>query len=286
MQYRTIGDLNLSLLGLGTSRLASMGAHNSRSTVANLIAAAEDAGVNFIDTADTYGSSACERTLGQVLSHGHPDFYIATKAGFTVLDLPRPLRALNQPGKKVLSYLGRRQNFSATNIARRIDDSLRRLRREAIDLYFLHEPSIAALRDEDLMEALTAAVASGKIRHLGVSGDDPQVIRAASCIPEFSVVQTRLPDPPPAPDPISHDQVKAVIVNQVLRSVSSPLYKMAERASLEQGLPPFYLLLRHAAVPPAVRVVLTGTSNPKHIVDNAVALCEPVTADDELTRRQ
>lgn len=283
MQYREIGDLKLSLLGLGTSRLASLGARNSPSAVANLIAAAADAGVNFIDTADTYGSSACERALGQVLSRRHSDFHIATKAGFTVVDLPRPLRALNQSGKKVLTHLGRRQNFSATTISRHIDDSLRRLRREAIDVYFLHEPSIAALRDDDLMEVLTTAVASGKIRYLGVSGDDTEMIRAATCIPEFTVVQTRLPDTRPVPDSIWNNQGCAVIVNQVRRSTSSPLYEIAQHAGIERGLPPLHLLLRHAAVPPAVRVVLTGTSNPAHIAQNAAALSDPITADDKLT---
>src|SRR5580700_1104630 len=160
--------MEVSVLGLGTSRLASLGTRHSRRDVARLLDTASEQGVNFIDTADTYGSGACERLLG-VLLRGQPErFTIATKGGLGGVDLPVPLRPLNQLLKARLRRTGRAMAFDPIVIARRIDGSLRRLRRDAIDLYFLHDPPLPALTD-DLVQVMLNAIAAGKIVRFGVS---------------------------------------------------------------------------------------------------------------------
>ena len=67
MESTTIEGIKVSPIGLGTSRLASLGAGHSVRQAARLLDVAFDLGVTFIDTADTYGSTACERWLGEVM---------------------------------------------------------------------------------------------------------------------------------------------------------------------------------------------------------------------------
>ena len=100
LEQRSIGGFKVSVLGLGTSRLASLGAGGSLRQAGRLLDAAADLGVSFIDTADTYGSTQAERWLGELMQkHGHR-FVVATKCGLPTVDLPRPLRPFNQPSKE------------------------------------------------------------------------------------------------------------------------------------------------------------------------------------------
>ena len=99
MEQRSIGGFKVSVLGLGTGRLASLGAGGSLSHAARLLDAAADLGISFIDTADTYGSTQAERWLGELM-HKRVRFVVAAKCGLATVDLPRPLRPLNQPAKK------------------------------------------------------------------------------------------------------------------------------------------------------------------------------------------
>lgn len=282
MQYRSIGSLNVSLLGLGTSRLASLGAAASRSDAARLLDVASDLGVNFIDTADTYGSSDCERLLGELLAGKQDRFHISTKGGLTVVDLPGRLRYVNQIGKKALQQMGRRHDFSPPTIARCIDNSLRRLQREVLDVYFLHEPPASVLGDEGLLDVLRSAVKNGKVRYFGVASDDPEVVLAASNIADCSVVQTKAGGSDALGEVFGRADGMSLVVNQATSSFSGPVQKAAEGTARERGLSRLGVLLRHAAVAPAVRVVLTGTSNPAHLRENAQAFEAPLTEADNL----
>jgi aryl-alcohol dehydrogenase-like predicted oxidoreductase len=189
---------------------------------------------------------------------------------------------MNQPGKKALALLGRRQNFDGAAIERRIDASLRRLRRDVIDIYYLHEPPVAAIHNEELMNVLRKAVIAGKIRYLGVSGDSLPVLDAATKVTDFSVVQTRLGQDYGRGSLSGDRGGPAIILNQVLTSAPPSLVSAAERRVAERGLSRSGVLLRHAAVPAAVRVVLVGTSQPDHLRANAKAFQDQITDADLL----
>ena len=301
MQVTTIGDIEVSRLGLGTSRMASLGTGRSRRDAARLLDAAADLGVTLIDTADSYGSTACERWLGEVMPRRAQHFVLATKCGLARASLPGPLRAFNQPVKKVLQHAGPRHYLRPDYVRRSIEASLRRLRRERIEIYFLHSPPAGIEERDDLFRVLDDARAAGKIGVYGVSTPDPGVICKVARVRHCMIAQTtvnplaasRLPSEFTAPGGLSSVEL---IANHVLIGSSllfgvpgncapavASLARRLDAISAEQGLSRPHLLLRHAAAMPGVKAVLTGTSNPVHLSENVAALAAPPGPEDLLT---
>lgn len=145
MRYRTIGrtGVQVSVLGLGTNQLGRVVDETDAKT---MIDRAHELGVNFIDTAESYGGGASETLLGKALAVRRHDFVLATKTG-----------AGNDPGR-----------LTRARIMRRLDESLARLATDFIDLYYLHFPDAATPLDETL-RAMEDAVRAGKIRYVGIS---------------------------------------------------------------------------------------------------------------------
>jgi aryl-alcohol dehydrogenase-like predicted oxidoreductase len=149
MQYRTLGrtGIQVSPYALGTLMFAtSMGNAPEEST--RIIHKALDAGINFVDTADAYGDS--EEVLGKALEGRRDDVVLATKFG-------RP--AGEDPN---------RQGASRRWIVTAVENSLRRLRTDHIDLYQLHVPD-PRTDIEETLSALTDLIHSGKVRAIGAS---------------------------------------------------------------------------------------------------------------------
>jgi len=306
LEQRSIGGFKVSVLGLGTGRLASLGAGGSLRDAARLLDTAADLGISFIDTADTYGSTQAERWLGELLPRRSQHFVVATKCGLPAVDLPRPLRALNQPMKKVIQRTGKKHYLDPAYVRRSIDASLRRLRRERLELYFIHEPPAGVEQLDELFSTLAEARTAGKIGSYGVCTPDPQIIRAVVEAGRCEVVQT-------AVDPLVTDELRSalasagqpgrveVVANHVLGhrqphggavegavegEVAPPVASLDRRLdslSAERGVSRAHLLIRHAAALSNVRVVLTGTGNPAHLADNAAALALPTAQEDLLT---
>lgn len=113
--------------------------------------AAYEAGINFIDTADFYGLGHSEELIGQWLKSRKPEVIIASKVGNTIVD--------GKPG----------QDFSKKHILSAIENTLRRLGVESLDLYQLHGPGLAVLEKGECLEALAELKSAGKIKHWGVS---------------------------------------------------------------------------------------------------------------------
>lgn len=285
-----LGSIEVSVLGLGTGRLASLGAGNSSREIARLLDTASELGITFIDTADTYGSSAAERILGNLLRSRPGRFHVATKGGLAVADLPGPLRPLNQFAKKGLQKAGRVDNFAPAVIRKRLEASLRRLRTDAVDVYYLHLPPLQAVRDEQLIATMGDALKSGKIRQFGISSDDPAVLRVAVELAECTVVQTHV-SPFAGGGGFEETRTEmvaagmSVVANHVLAGADgppSPVQQAIARRASEVGLSQRGVLIRHAAAQPGVAVVLVGTSNPAHLRENASTCMTPVEADDVL----
>jgi aryl-alcohol dehydrogenase-like predicted oxidoreductase len=161
MEYRELGRTGwkISAISLGTWAMGSLwGTVDQRESMAALNRAL-DLGVNFFDTADAYGS---EPLLGQLRRQRHEPFYIATKMGMGVNPDPR--------------------GYNRHNLSAFVENSLRNLRTEAIDLMQLHCPPIEVYNPETF-GILDELVKLGKIRHYGVSVERIDEARAAIQFP-------------------------------------------------------------------------------------------------------
>jgi aryl-alcohol dehydrogenase-like predicted oxidoreductase len=149
MQYRTLGrtGIQVSPYALGTLMFAtSMG--NDPADSARLIHKALDAGINFVDTADAYGDS--EDVVGRALEGRRDDVVLATK--------------FSRPTGQDPNHQGASRRWIVTAV----ENSLRRLRTDHIDLYQLHRPD-PRTDIEETLAALTDLIRSGKVRAIGAS---------------------------------------------------------------------------------------------------------------------
>lgn len=150
MEYRQLGKSGLlvSVIGLGTNRFGSDAVPQSE--VNNIIAAALDAGINFIDTADIYTDGESERTLGNALKGRWDKVVLATKVFFPLGDSP------NEKGT------------SRYHIINALDASLKRLQSDYVDLYYVHRWDENTPIEETL-RALDDLIRQGKVRYIGAS---------------------------------------------------------------------------------------------------------------------
>jgi aryl-alcohol dehydrogenase-like predicted oxidoreductase len=152
MEHRSLGrtGVSVSKLCLGAMMFGAWGEPDHNESI-RIIHAALDAGINFIDTADVYSAGESEEIVGKALAGGkRDDVVLATKVGFPIGDDPS------------------RRGSSKRRIIRGVEDSLRRLNTDWIDLYQIHRPDPSTDIDETL-GALSDLVHQGKIRYFGHS---------------------------------------------------------------------------------------------------------------------
>ena len=154
MEYRTLGrtGLKVSAIGLGTMVHAGHFGPMSDEESLSAIDTALDLGVNFIDTSDAYGAGYSEDLLGKALKGRRDKVILATKGGNTMVGPNR--------GKR---------DFSTAYINRVMDESLKRLQTDYVDLYQLHNPTVDVIEQGDVWELLERRKKEGKILHYGVS---------------------------------------------------------------------------------------------------------------------
>ena len=156
METRRIGSLEVSVVGLGCN---NFGRRLDEAATARVVHAALDAGVTFFDTADMYGGTNSEVFLGRALRPHRNRAIVATKFGWEIDSERR----------------GARPEY----VRRAVDDSLRRLGMDRIDLYQLHKPD-PAVPIADTLGALDEIVRAGKVREIGCSNFSvQQLIEAA-----------------------------------------------------------------------------------------------------------
>src|SRR5580765_6515487 len=155
MEKRKIGSLDVTVVGLGCN---NFGWRIDAAATARVVDAALDAGINFLDTADSYGPRQSEDFLGQALKGRWDRVVIATKFGSKLDD----------------QHQGAKPGY----VRSAVEDSLRRLGTDRIDLYQLHRPDPGTPIGETL-EALDGLVKSGKVREIGCSNFSVEQIREA-----------------------------------------------------------------------------------------------------------
>jgi aryl-alcohol dehydrogenase-like predicted oxidoreductase len=151
VRYRTLGGTGIEVSAhcLGTMMFGAVG-NNDHDDAVRIIHAALDRGINFVDTADMYSAGESEVIVGKALRDRRDDVVLATKVHFPMGDGP------NRGGN------------SRRWIVRAVEESLRRLRTDWIDLYQIHRPD-PRTDIEETLAALTDLVRQGKIRAFGCS---------------------------------------------------------------------------------------------------------------------
>jgi pyridoxine 4-dehydrogenase len=169
-------DLRVTRLGFGAMRITGEGIWGEpadRAEAIRVLRRAVELGINFIDTADSYGPNISEEIIAEAL-HPYPaGLVIATKGGFM------------RPGPNQWVENGKLEHLRST-----CEGSLRRLRLERIDLYQLHriDPKVPA---EDQLGTLKDLQAQGKIKHIGLSEVSVRQIEHARTIVPIVSVQNR-----------------------------------------------------------------------------------------------
>jgi len=162
MEYRTYPDTDLRVsavgFGLWTTATGWWGEHSDESAVA-LLHEALDLGVTLFDAADTYGNGRSEEQLALAFETRRDRVVYSTKFGYDFYT-----HAGERKGQNEIE-----QDFSPKFVRFALEQSLRRLKTDTIDIYSIHNARLENLRDDTLFELLESFVAEGKIRHYGVA---------------------------------------------------------------------------------------------------------------------
>jgi pyridoxine 4-dehydrogenase len=173
----SLGDeLTVNRLGFGAMRLTGDGIWGRPKDPAGAIAVLRRAialGVNFMDTADSYGPNVSEELIAEALAPYPKDLVIATKGGW------------NRPGPNQWTH-----DASPAHLREALEGSLKRLRLDRIDLYQLHVPDPVVPLDESI-ETLANMQSKGKIRFIGLSNVTVEHIQRARKIVPIVSVQNR-----------------------------------------------------------------------------------------------
>jgi aryl-alcohol dehydrogenase-like predicted oxidoreductase len=170
---RTLGTLDVSPLGLGCMGMSFAYGPADRAEALATLHHALDLGIGFLDTADMYGRGANEELLAELLADRRDQVVLATKFGI-----------LTGPDGRPTGVDGRPEYVHAA-----CEASLRRLRVDRIDLYYLHrtDPQVAI---EDTVGAMAELVAAGKVGHLGLSEPSADTVRRAAAVHPITAVQS------------------------------------------------------------------------------------------------
>lgn len=177
MKTRKLGSSNLevSALGLGCMRMSFGDTPIDKQEMIALIHQAVDRGITFFDTAEVYGPFTNEELVGEALEPFKGQVVIATKFGWK--------HGENGPHPRY------GQDSRPEQIRRVAEESLKRLRVEAIDLFYQHRPD-ANVPPEDVAGTVKDLIREGKVKHFGLSESGADLIRRANAVQPVTAVQS------------------------------------------------------------------------------------------------
>jgi aryl-alcohol dehydrogenase-like predicted oxidoreductase len=263
------GDLDVRRLGFGAMRLTGpgiTGRPEDEDTARAVLRRARELGVNHVDTADAYGPFVNEELIAEALHPYADDLVIATKGG-----LVRTGAGGDWPKD------GRPEHLKEA-----CEGSLKRLRVDRIDVYYLHRPD-PEVPYEDSIGALRDLRDEGKIRHVAVSNVNMERLAIARGIVEIAAVQNQFS----LTDRRSQDVLDECERNGIGFVPWAPL----DAGALTPGGPVARVAERHDATPMQIALAwllhvspamlpIPGTGSPKHLEENVAAAEIELSADD------
>jgi pyridoxine 4-dehydrogenase len=253
-------DLRIARMGFGAMRITGKGVWGEpadRPEAIRVLRRAVELGINFIDTADSYGPSVSEEIIAEAL-HPYPaGLAIATKGGF------------ERPGPNQWVENGKPEHLKAA-----CEGSLRRLRLALIDLYQLHriDPKVPA---EDQLGTLKDLQAQGKIKHIGLSEVSVrQIQHARNIVPIVSVQNRYSVSDRGSEDVLEYCEKEGIgfipwfpLAAGKLSGADSSISRVAERSKATPSQVALaWLLARSPVILP-----IPGTSSVKHLEENVAA---------------
>jgi aryl-alcohol dehydrogenase-like predicted oxidoreductase len=286
LQKRTLGVTGFEVTGLGYGSMGLRGPNTwgtrvvSDDEAGEILHAVLDAGINFIDTSPDYGLS--EERIGRFISSRRHHFYLATKCGCD------PIQHAD--------HLEIRHVWSADVIRRNVQESLRRLRTDYIDLLQFHGGNAKTLQENGLIDLMHQLSKEGLIRHFGVSSSLPELAELID-LDVFATYQ--LPYSCLAPEHTSELERAAatgagiIVRGGVARGGPAAVIQRPEtnaiwnKARLDDflvdGMTPAQLILRYTVSNPNIDTVIVGTCDKKHLIENIAAFAAGVLSEDIIT---
>jgi len=254
------GDLRVTRLGYGAMRITGIGIWGEpadRSEAIRVVRRAVELGINFIDTADSYGPHVSEEIIAEALYPYPKGVVIATKGGF------------ERPGPDRWVENGRPEYLKSA-----CEGSLRRLHLDRIDLYQLHriDPKVPAA---DQLGALKELQVQCKIRHIGLSEVSVRQIRHAQTIVPIVSIQNRYSVSDRGYEDVleycEHEQIGFIpwfpLAAGQLSGAESPIGRLAARWNATPSQVALAWLLARSPV----MLPIPGTSSVKHLEENVAA---------------
>lgn len=180
MKYRSLGSKEavVSAVGLGCMCMSEVYGKPDMEECVSTLYAALDMGINFWDTADLYGRGANEELLSRVLRENREKVFLATKFGF---------RRASGAGSPAPAQMKR--DGSPEYVRQAVEASLKRLKTDRIDLYYLHriDPEVPV---EDTVGAMAELAGEGKVRFLGLCEADAESMKRACGVHPIAALQS------------------------------------------------------------------------------------------------
>ncbi len=290
---RTLGrtGADVTILGYGAMELRGLprGPQISDEDAGRVLNTVLDGGINLIDTSPDYGRS--EELIGSHVGHRRDEFFLASKCGCPIeapTDMPPPYP----------------HDYSPANVRADVEQSLRRLRTDRLDLVQVHmSPSRAALEENRTVETLRELRSEGKIRFIGMSGILPHLADhlAMDAFDAFQIPYSAVQrDHESLIDQAAEQGAGTLIRGGAARGAASteknwrtgPLTQQPglgqrnwETSGIvdlldEAGMPAMEFILRFTLSHPGLSTTIVGTANPAHLAGNiAVAEKGPLPAD-------
>jgi aryl-alcohol dehydrogenase-like predicted oxidoreductase len=262
------GDLTVNRLGFGAMRITGRGIWGpppDREAALAVLRRAVEGGVNFIDTADSYGPDVSEELIAEALAPYPAGLVIATKGG------------LVRPGPDNWQADGRPEHLRQA-----LEGSLRRLRLERIDLYQLHRPD-PRVPYEESVGALAEMQRAGKIRHVGVSNVTLQQLAAARAIVPIVSVQNRYNYEDRSSEAVLEACERdglAFLPWAPIGGTSRVKAQALQRIAHDRGATPLQIAIAWLLKRSPVLLPIPGTGSLKHLDENLAAAALHLSDED------
>jgi pyridoxine 4-dehydrogenase len=264
------GELTVNRLGFGAMRLTGdgiWGPPKDRAAAIAVLRRAVELGINFIDTADSYGPNVSEELIAEALTPYPKDLVIATKGGW------------NRPGPNQWTH-----DASPVHLRQAVEGSLKRLRLDRIDLYQLHTPDPVIPLDASI-ETLANMQSEGKIRLIGLSNVTVEHIERARKIVPIVSVQNRYSFADREWDyAVDHCERNGIaFIPWFPLGAGSVAGRLLERIAKARQAKPIQVALAWLLKRSPVMLPIPGTSSVAHLEENVQAASLQLSEEEYMT---